>query len=125
MHHGLPETTFEEVEKPRGPMPLEAEHILERYYLTKVGSLQFFGPASFDLPFWEGFEALAVTFPVLLWVARMFRGLPREEAVVRALSVVDDHVGFNRVLGTRRQRWGFQLLARQGELARLIGWYSR
>jgi len=125
MHHGLPEATFEEVEKPRGPMPLEAEYILERYYLTKVGSLQFFGPASFDLPFWEGFEALAVTFPVLLWAARMFRDVPREEAVTRALSVVDDHVGFNRVLGTRRQRRSFQILARQGELARLIGWYSR
>ncbi len=125
MHGGLPETTFEEVEKPRGPMPLEMEHIMERYYTVKVGSLQFCGSALFRMPFWEGFELLALTYPIILWVARMYRDVPREEAVVKALSVVDDHFGFNRLLATRRQRTGFRILARQGELARLIAWYSR
>jgi lysine-N-methylase len=125
MHGGLPETTFEEVEKPRGPLPMDAEEVLERYYLIKVGSLQFCGPANFGLPFWEGFETLALTFPMMLWVSRMFHDLPRQEAVTRALSVVDDHFGFNRLLATTRQRLGFRILARRGELARLIGWYSR
>jgi lysine-N-methylase len=125
MHGGLPETTFEELEKPRGPLPPAAEEVLERYYTIKVGSLQFCGPASFGLSFWEGFEALALTFPVILWVARAFPDGPRERAVMKALTVVDDHVGFNRVLGTFRQRFGFQILARRGELARLIAWYSR
>jgi lysine-N-methylase len=125
MHGWIPETTFEEVERPRGPLPMESEKVLERYYLMKVGSLQFCGPASFGMPFWEGLEALVLTFPVLLWVSRAFRDVPREEAVVRALSIVDDHFGFNRVLGTARQRLGFRILARGGELARLVGWYSR
>jgi lysine-N-methylase len=124
MHRGLPETTFEQLEVPRGPLPAAAEEILERYYTMKVGSLQFC-PASFGLPVWEGFEDLALTYPILLWVARMFRDVPREEAVTRALSIVDYHVGFNRVLATFRQRLGFQILARRGELARLIAWYSR
>jgi hypothetical protein len=63
---------------------------------------------------------------VLLWVARMFRGTcPPEEAITKALSIVDDHFGYNRVLGTLRQRLGFQILARTGELPRLIAWYSR
>ena len=70
MHRGLPETTFEEVEQPRGPLSEEAELILERYYTIKVGSLQFCGAASFGLPFWEGFEALALTLPLILWAAR-------------------------------------------------------
>jgi lysine-N-methylase len=125
MHRGLPETTFEQLEVPLGPLPAAAEEILERYYTMKVGSLQFCGAASFGLPAWEGFEDLALTFPILLWVARMFRDVPREEAVTKALTVVDDHVGFNRVLATFRQRLGFQILARRGELARLIAWYSR
>jgi lysine-N-methylase len=125
MHRGLPETSFEQVEEPRGPLPMEAEEVLERYYTMKVGSLQFCGPASFGLPFWEGFESLALTFPIILWVSRMYRDRPRAEAVVEALTVVDDHVGFNRVLGTMRQRMSFQILARRGELARLIAWYSR
>jgi hypothetical protein len=77
------------------------------------------------LPFWEGFEGLAVTLPVILWVSRAFAKLPPAEAVTRALSIVDDHFGFNRVLATLRQRLSFWILARRGELARLIAWYSR
>jgi lysine-N-methylase len=125
MHGWLPETTFEQAETPRGPIPEPVEQILERYYVLKVGSLQFCGPAYFGLPFWEGFEALTVTLPVLLWVSRAFDKLPPAEAVTRALSIVDDHFGFNRVLGTLRQRLSFTILARRGELARLIAWYSR
>jgi lysine-N-methylase len=124
LHRILPETTFEEAEVPRGPLPAAAEEVLERYYTIKVGSLQFCGAASFGLPLWEGFEALALTFPVVLYVARLWRDRPREQAVTDALTVVDDHVGFNRVLATFRQRLSFRILAR-GELPRLIAWYSR
>ncbi|MFO0925722.1 MAG: YkgJ family cysteine cluster protein [Gemmataceae bacterium] len=125
LHAALPETTFEELETPRGPLPAAAEAVLERYYTVKVGSIQFCGPASFGLPFWEGFEALAVTLPLVLWVARMVRDVAPAEAVTRALVVVDDHVGFNRVLASTRQRLSFQILARTGQLSRLIAWYSR
>src|SRR5262249_32940712 len=82
MHRRLPETTFEEVEQPRGPLPAEAEEVLERYYTIKVGSLQFCGSASFGLPFWEGFETLALTLPLVLFAARMYKEGPREEAVM-------------------------------------------
>ena len=47
------------------------------------------------------------------------------QAIIKALSIVDDHFGFNRVLATLRQRMSFQILARRGELPRLIAWYSR
>jgi lysine-N-methylase len=125
MHKWLPETTFAEVERPRGPWPMEVESILERYYTLKVGALQFCGPASFGLPFWEGLESLALTLPVIAWVARVFKDESREAAFLKALSIVDDHFGFNRVLRTARQRLSFRILARSGELSRLIAWYSR
>lgn len=125
LHRAIPKTTFEEAEQPRGPLLAEAEAILERYYSIKVGSLQFCGGASFGLPFWSGFTTLALTLPVILWTARLFRDVPREEAITRALTIVDDHVGFNRVLGTMRQQMSFSILARRGELERLIAWYSR
>ena len=125
MHRGLPDTTFEEVEVPCGPLPPEAEQALERYYAIKVGSLQFCGAASFGLSFWEGFEVLALTLPLVLWVSRMQRNRPRLEAVTHALTVVDDHIGFNRVLASLRQRLSFRILARTGELTRLMAWYSR
>jgi lysine-N-methylase len=125
MHQHIPSVAFEDLEESRGPLPSEADEILERYYTLKVGSLQFCGAASFGMPFWEGFEALALTLPIVLWVSRAFRDRPRPDAIVESLTIVDDHVGFNPVLATRRQRLSFRILARRGELARLIAWYSR
>jgi lysine-N-methylase len=121
----LPRTTFEAVEKASGALPEAAEEILERYYLIKVGSMQFCGPTQFRLPFWDGLESLAVTLPAILWLARAFADEPRDQAITHAISLVDDHFGFNRLLGTRRFRFPVHLLARRGELARLIAWYSR
>lgn len=125
MHQLVPEATFADAEEPRGPLSKAAEEVLQRYYVIKVGSMQFCGPASFGLPFWEGLEALAVTVPVILWVMRLFRDVSQEEAAVRALTIVDDHFGFNPLLATWRMRLGFRSLARRGELSRLIAWYSR
>jgi lysine-N-methylase len=125
LHAAIPESTFADAEQARGPLPLEAEAVLERYYQIKVGSLQFCGPASFGVPFWEGFEALVVTFPIMLWAARTMANTSRQEAITRAATILDDHFGFNRLLGTFRLRTSFRILARTGELAKLVGWYSR
>jgi lysine-N-methylase len=125
MHQRIPAVTFEELEKPAGPLTGEAEELLERYYTLKVGALQFCRAASYRLPFWEGLESLALTLPILLWLSRAYRDRPRHEAIMEALTIVDYHVGYNPVLGTRRQRLSFRILARFGELARLIAWYSR
>jgi lysine-N-methylase len=124
MHRAIPEVIFAHLEEPAGIPPAEVEEILERYYVIKVGSLQFC-PPSFGLSFWEAFESLVVTYPILMWVARMYRDRSRADAVIQALTIVDDHVGFNRVLRGLRQRLSFRILASTGQLARLIAWYSR
>jgi len=122
LHVKMPEATFEDAERPRGPVPMEAEAVLERYYQVKVGSLQFCGAASFGLPFWEGFEALALTFPLALWVARTMADRPRDEAIATALTIVDDHIGFNRVLGsaTAAERAYPGAEGRTGQVDRLV-----
>lgn len=94
-----------------------------RYYAVKVSSLQFCGGASFGMPFWRGFELLALTLPLTLWASRLYKDASREKAVVDSLTVIDDHFGFNRVLATYRQQLSLSLLS--GELPRLIAWYSR
>ena len=53
VHGLLPETTFEQMEQPAGPMPEESTRLLERYYRVKVESFQFFGPTNFKMMFWE------------------------------------------------------------------------
>jgi lysine-N-methylase len=135
LHAWIPEGMFEDAETPRGPLPSAAEAILERYLMLKVGSVQFCGSHFFRMPFWEGFEAFALVFPMIHWVARIMaerktgQWLNSEgdctQAIERALSVVDDHIGFNRVLGSFRQRLSFHILARTEELPRLVAWYSR
>ncbi len=125
MHNWMPHTTFEQVEAAQCELTPAAEEILERYYLLKIGSTQFCGAASFGMSFWEGLEHLALTLPILLWVARAFSPLPPDEAIIKALSIVDDHFGFNPVLASLRQRLSFKILARRGETSRLIAWYSR
>jgi lysine-N-methylase len=125
LHAGLPDGEFEELEQPIGPLPPEAEKVLERYYTVKVESMQFCGRSNFRVGFWEGVESLALTYPVTMWLRRLFRHLPPFEAVQRAISVMDDHFGFNRVLGSMRQRLSFRILARGSELERLVAWYGR
>jgi lysine-N-methylase len=124
LHRWLPETTFERIEQTRTALTPAAEEVLERYYLMKVGSLQFCGAPAFGVSFWEGFHSLMLTFPILMWVARAFADEGAEEGVLKALSIVDDHFGFNKMLGTLRQRFSQHLLSRRGETTRLIARYS-
>src|SRR5262245_477011 len=103
--HGLlPETTFEQLEKFTGPLPDDCEAILERYYLTKIHSLQFAGTTNFNMNFWEGLESLVLTYPAIIWLSRAFAERGPKDALLLALRIVDDSFGFHPLLGTRRQR---------------------
>jgi lysine-N-methylase len=126
LHGWLPrQLTFERVEEPAGPLPPEAERVLERYYAVKIESLQFCGATNFGMSFWQGLESLILTLPIILWLCRALADVSREEAATRAIGMVDNNFGFNRLLGTMRQRYGLSVLARRGELEKLAAWYSR
>jgi lysine-N-methylase len=120
----LPQCTFKDVERRGGPPP-EIDETLERYYLVKLNSLQFCGPPNFNLPFWRGLESLAFTLPVILWLMRALAPLPPQEAVQKAIALVDDHFGGNPILGLRHFRFFQRTLGRRSELEKLIAWYSR
>lgn len=124
LHGLLPAVTFERAEQPAGPLPPAAEETLERYYRVKIGSLQFCGASAYGFPLWEGLEALALTLPLILWLSRVLPG-GRAGVVTQAVSIVDEHFGYDPILGLKRQRLGMSLLSRRGELERLIAWYAR
>src|SRR5436305_246132 len=125
IHAWLPEITFEEIEASASALSPAVEQTLERYYRVKIESMQFCGVAHFGMSFWDGFEALALTLPAILWLMRALAPLSREEAAVRALGMVDHNFGFFGALGGVRQRVAQCVLVQRGELDRLIGWYSR
>jgi len=124
-HAFMPEGTFEQLEQPAGPLPEASKQLLDRYYRVKVESYQFFGPTNFNAGLWEGLESLMLTFPATMWLSRLFRDRPRDQAISQALRIVDDNFGYNRLLGLRRQRMSTRILAARGELSKLIAWYSR
>ncbi|MFN4261766.1 MAG: YkgJ family cysteine cluster protein [Gemmataceae bacterium] len=125
LHAQLPDITFEHMEQPVEPWPVEVEQRLERYYRVKVQSLQFCGPIHYGWSFWDGLEALALTLPAIGWLSRAWPKVPRREAVTRALRIVDNNFGFNPLLGGRRQRLSLAILRYRDELTRLVGYYGR
>jgi lysine-N-methylase len=127
LHGMIPDVTFAAAEQPAGPLSAEADALLTRYYRLKVESLQFCGPTNFDLPVWDGLESLALTFPAILWLSRVLTagGRPRDESVRQAVRIVDDNFGFNKLLGQSRQKVALRLLAKNGELPKLVAWYAR
>jgi lysine-N-methylase len=127
LHALIPEVTFDQAEQPAGPLGDAATSLLSRYYRMKVESLQFCGPTNFDLPVWDGLESLALTFPAILWLGRVFAagGMPRDEAIEKAMRTVDDNFGFNKLLGMGRQKYALRMLSQRGELPRLVAWYGR
>lgn len=125
LQRGLPDKKFEDIETPLGSLPPEAQEILERYYLVKVESLQFCGSTNFGIPFWEGFESMALTLPIILWLTRGYRELEPCDAVCRAITITDEHFTFHPFLASFRHRLGMWIMAFRQELDRLITWYSR
>ncbi|MCX7700149.1 MAG: YkgJ family cysteine cluster protein [Gemmataceae bacterium] len=125
VHGWLPNVTFEQLEQIPPPWPSSCEQLLERYYLTKLYSMQFAGPTNFWLGFWDGLESLALTFPAIAWLSRAFSDRAAHEAVSLALRIVDDSFGYHPLLGTARQRLSLRILSFRGEIPRLIAWYGR
>jgi lysine-N-methylase len=127
LHAALPVASFEQLEAPLGPLPVEAEAVLERYYLTKLEALQFCGPANFGFPLWTGLSSLALTLPAVLWLARAFSAaaMPPVEAVTRAVRIVDHNFGYHPQLGGGFRSFALHVLMGRGELEKLIAWYAR
>ena len=121
----FPATTFATLETPTGPLPAAAEEILERYYATKLASLQFCGAANHGVSFWQGLESLALTLPAVLWLRRAFTDLSAEAATARAVALVDSNFAYSPHLAGFFPRLAQRLLGNRGELERLIAWYSR
>jgi lysine-N-methylase len=127
LHGAIPDAaTFAIARNPGVPLSRASEELLTRFYTLKVESLAFFGPPNFKLPFWDGFDTLALTYPAIIWLSRLFAvARPVDDALRLAVRTVDDNFGFNPLLGARKQVWALGMLAARGDLPKLIAWYGR
>lgn len=122
--------SFATVENSFGQIPDAALGILERYYRVKLSGIQFFGGPFYGVPLIEGFYNLALTYPVILWIARWLaatagRTSLAADDVVTALTVVDHQWGFTRALGFGYARRRVRMLVNHGQIERLIARYSK
>lgn len=118
--------TFKQIESMRCGLDYESNELLKRYYVVKMESLQFFGASNFGIPFWEGLNILLLTYPIIVWTAlSMGENHRLVDNIQKAMSLVDDHFGFNKIIGSFRQRYGFRLLSQRNSIEKLIAWYSR
>jgi lysine-N-methylase len=127
VHAAIGSATFADAEKPLPELPERAKSLLTRWSRVKVESGQFCGPTNFGLPVWDGLESLAAAFAAVMWLARVLAagGRSPDDAVVLAVRMVDDNFGFNKLLGSSRQKFALRLLGSRGELSKLVAWYGK
>ena len=121
---------FEEIEKPRGPLPAAAEAMLTRFLRVKVRGLHFCGPAFYDASLIAGFQSLTLAFAAVLWLARWQaaaagRSNPSELDVARSMMMVDHHHGHAWPLSMLLDRLRIPLLTQRDDLTKLCLWYAR
>ena len=127
VHAAMGVTTFAEAERSLGNPSDVAASLLTRWVRIKIESGQFCGPTNFGLPVWDGLESLAAAFAAAMWLARVLKagGHPTDEAILLAVRIVDDNFGFNKLLGSARQKFALRILGSKGELPRLVAWYGK
>ena len=122
---GLGRVRFSEIEKSFGGLPPASEALLTRYLRVKVQSVQFCGRPFYQRPLFEGFQNLALLYPVIIWLARWLaasagRAELSEADVLTAVSMADHQYGFVPYLS-----WRTRLLQQRNDIVRLCMWYAR
>lgn len=130
LQEAFQEVPFAALEEPFGPLPHEADEILTRYFRVKIQGIHFCGPAYYEVPLVEGFQSLALMYPVVQYLARWLavgrgRTSLAVEDVADALAIADHHHGYSPALAQSSARRRVRMLAATGDLSRLCAWYTR
>ncbi|MFM7113279.1 MAG: YkgJ family cysteine cluster protein [Planctomycetota bacterium] len=124
LHAWMPDGSFDDGEKASTPLSESEQDDLKRYYSMKLFSGQFCGRANHGLSMIDGLEALALTLPVILWIRRLGKIGESRGTLLKALSIVDDHFGYNKLLATPAYRVMTRILGSRSEISKLIYWYG-
>jgi lysine-N-methylase len=123
---GLKPVRFAAIEKSFGAIPSGAEATLTRFFRVKIQSLHFCGRAFYGFPLIEGFQNLALLYPVIIWLARWRaaseeRSSLTDEDIQRAISLADHHHGYSPILAAAWSRRRVRLLAQRDGISKLCG----
>lgn len=126
IHPDLPETTFADLERPLGNLSVEVTTPILNYFMAMAASAQYCGAGRFGWSIVDGFRAMALAYPVALWLLRWL-ATGRETTAQDANEVVQilDRSHFYPLLCGYRHRTRLNVLAQTGQLERLVVWYAR
>jgi lysine-N-methylase len=122
----FPPATFADLERPLGALPSDVLLPLTRYFERAVVSLRYVMFKGGRWSITEGFQALALGFPVALWMLRFACG-PRTPEVQDVINVVMmlDRGETNASMVGAQHRWRTNSLSNDQQLSRLTAWYAR
>ena len=130
MQHMTSPVPFDRLEQSFGGLTGEAEEMFTRYFRVKIQGLQFCGRGFVNFDLVEGFRALALVFPSILWLARFIaadagRDQLETDDVARAIELADHYHGYTPQFNRHQYRLQIGLLAFNGDIRRLCAWYTR
>ncbi|NBU73479.1 MAG: hypothetical protein EBS53_18900, partial [Bacteroidetes bacterium] len=67
----------------------------------------------------------ALTLPIMLWIRRLGADGSTRQTLAKAMSIVDDHFGYNKMLGSPVYRIMTRILGSRSEIDKLIRWYGK
>lgn len=125
---GLSVVPFEKINQWKQATPAGVDELFTRYLRVKIQSIHFCGGAYYDWPLTEGYYALVLILPVMVWIARWLAASDGRsewtlEDLQRAMTIADHHHGYSPIIGS----WGFRrriaLFRKTGDLIRIPMWY--
>ncbi|QDT66823.1 YkgJ family cysteine cluster protein [Calycomorphotria hydatis] len=128
LHPDLPPIDFQAMNRCHDPLPEESDELFTRYFRTKIDGMHFCGPAYYDRPLAEGFFALALMYPLTMFVARWLAVAEdsslKHEHVAKALTITDHNHGYSPAFGLPFITSQMRQLIKLGDVPKLCVHYS-
>lgn len=126
LHPAFPEATFDALEQPLGVLDASVYLPLTRLIETSATSWSYALANRGGWSIVESLRMLALLYPLGLWMLRWrcASEAPRADAMPEIITALDRGQGYAPLAGLKQRR-RLQVLARLGELERLVVWYGR
>jgi hypothetical protein len=120
IHPGFSAATFEQLERPLGPLPASVTTPLTRYFEAQAVSTRYAVPSNRS-SLTASFRSLSLTYPIALWLLRLAAG-EEQPTVHDAIAIVG---ALDRGHGLPALSRAANALASTHQLDRLVAWYAR